>query len=464
MESPKQHLAPWSPAGPDAFDARKAAHLLRRSGFGASPDDVAKAVKDGVEATVESLFDGASAAEEDRAFASAFEAIAGTLVDFSDADRLRGWWVHRMLRTKAPLREKLALFWHGHFATSVEKVEDVHLMGRQVDTLRRLGSGNFRELVLAVARDPAMLIYLDGESSTKARPNENFGRELMELFTCGIGHYTEADVQAAARAFTGWNRDGAEFSFKANDHDAGRKRFLGKTGRFDGGDIVDILIQHPSTARNIAAKLLRFFACPEPGPEVVEEAASLLERTRLDVKWFLRELFQSRYFYSPACYRTRIATPAEFVVGTVRSLGVRWAAGEIVERMKAMGQDLFAPPNVKGWDGEKKWINSSTWAARTASALAIAKLESDSPHAANLDLAALVPDSLREPVEIVDRLADLLLQGDLGPESRRELADFLVATAEGQNSGAFRDDDDLRRQKTRGLIALMLALPEYHAC
>ncbi len=459
---PPIHLAPWSPGGSDAFDARKAAHLLRRSGFGAPPADVEKAVKEGLEATVEALFEAAD--DEDRDFARTFEAISGTLEDFEDTDRLRAWWVYRMVRTRVPLREKLTLFWHGHFATSNEKVENTHLMHRQVETIRRLALGNFRELALAMARDPAMLIWLDGDKSTKAHPNENFARELMELFTCGIGHYTEADVQAAARAFTGWNRDEAEFAFKAEEHDAGRKRFLGRSGRFDGGDIVDILMQEPATARHVAARLLRFFAAPEPPPEVVDEAAALLERTRLDVKWFLRELFQSRYFYSPACYRARISSPVEFVVGTVRTLGVRWAAPQLVERLNAMGQALLAPPNVKGWDGEARWINSNTWAARTASARLIAQLDGENPFAANLDLPSLVSSKSREPSEVVDRLAEVLFQGDLAPDPRRELAEFLLTADDGEASQAFRDDDEVRARKTRALVGLMLALPEYHAC
>jgi uncharacterized protein (DUF1800 family) len=456
------HLAPWSPGINDAFDARKAAHLLRRTGFGASPEEIARAVKDGLEATVEGLFDEAE--DESRLFAQTFEAIAGQFADFSDADLLRGWWLYRMVKTRVPLREKLTLFWHGHFATSIEKVEDAHLMNRQVDTIRRLAWGNFRDLVLAMAKDPAMIAYLDGESNTKAHPNENFGRELMELFTCGIGHYTEADVQAAARAFTGWHREGAEFAFKPDDHDAGRKQFLGKSGRFDGGDVIEILMQDPATPRRIAAKLLRFFAAPEPMPEVVDEAAALLERTRLDVKWFLRDLFLSKYFYSTACYRTRISSPAEFVVGTVRTLGVRWAGNQLAEQMKNMGQSLLAPPNVKGWDGETRWINSSTLAARTASGKVIAELQDDGPYAANFDLKSIVPTTITEPLEVVDRLAEVLLQGDLAAGTRRDLADFMISAEGGPNSQAFRDDENVRTTQTRALVGFILAMPEYHAC
>ena len=263
-----------------------------------------------MEATVESLFDEAT--DEEDAYQKTFEAINGRLLNFGEIEPEQAWWVYRMMTTRAPLREKLTLFWHGHFATGYEKVDSPRLMHQQIETIRRHAWGNVRDLTLAIARDPAMVVWLDGESNTKEHPNENFARELMELFTCGIGHYTENDVQEAARAFTGWHRDGAEFAFQADDHDPGRKHFLGKSGRFDGGDVIDILMQQPATLHFLARKLLRFFAAPEPPEPVVAAAAELLDRTRLDVKWFLRELFQSRYFYSPECYRTRIASPAEF--------------------------------------------------------------------------------------------------------------------------------------------------------
>ena len=441
------HFDPWSPTAGDPFDGRKAAHLLRRAGFGASPIEVDRAVKEGLEATVESLFDEAE--DESRLFTQTFEAVSGSFADFSDIGQLRGWWVYRMVRTRVPLREKLALFWHGHFATSFDKVDDSHVMHRQVETLRRLAWGNFRDLVLAIARDPAMIAYLDGDSNTKAHPNENFGRELMELFTCGIGNYTEDDVKAAARAFTGWHREGAEFAFKADEHDDARKRFLGKSGKFDGVDIVEILIQHPATPRRIATKLLRFFAAPVSSPEVIDEATALFERTRLDVKWFLRELFQSRYFFSSDCYRTRISSPAEFAIGALRTLGARIDGPQVAERLTSMGQALFAPPNVKGWDGETKWINSSTLAARAATAKAFSELNDDNPFAANLDLEPLVAALITEPSEVVDRLADVLFLGDLATETRKDLVDFLVTIDAKPNPQTFRDDEGVRAERTR---------------
>ena len=294
---------------------------------------------EGMEQTVESLFDEAT--EEEDFHQKTFKSINGPLMNFGDIEAEQAWWVYRMMTTRAPLREKLTLFWHGHFATSFEKVDNSRLMHQQVETIRRHAWGNVRELTLAIARDPAMVVWLDGESNTKEHPNENFARELMELFTCGIGHYTESDVREAARAFTGWHREKTQFAFSAGEHDAGRKHFLGKLGRFDGSDIIDILMQQPATLHFLARKLLRFFAAPEPPEPVIAAAAALLDRTRLDVKWFLRELFQSRFFYSRECYRTRIASPVEFAVGTIRTMSAVWPAPEVVEFLGRMDQRLL---------------------------------------------------------------------------------------------------------------------------
>jgi len=472
-------LPPFEPSPADPFDRRKAAHLLRRAGFGATTKEIDSAVERGLEATVEQFFDDAEAAAQEAEFRATFEAVNNRLVAFDETEGLQAWWVYRMARTRTPLVEKLTLFWHGHFATSNDKVDNAWLAHRQVETLRRHAWSGLRELTLAVAKDPAMIVWLDGESSTKAHPNENFARELLELFTCGIGHYTERDVQEAARAFTGWHREDAEFAFKADDHDAGRKGFLGKSGRFDGGDVVDILMQQPATARFVAGKLLRFFAAPEPPAEVLEEAAALYTRTGLNAKWFLRELFLSRWFFSPACYRSRLASPAEYAVGAVRALGARWPSGVVAEHLGSMGQRLYAPPNVKGWDGESAWVGSATWAARQQFAADLAALEGGSPVDAGYDLAALVPGDPTEPPAVADALAETLLQGDLPAEARRGLADLMAAAespaegegeAEGEPKGdspraevPFRDDPEVRARRTRLALAVLIGLPEYQA-
>src|SRR6516225_5180186 len=322
----RKFFEPFVPDAANPFDARKAAHLLRRAGFGAPAAQVAAAVEKGLDETLDDLF--VDTDDEEQEFQRTFNAINGKLVNAGDPGVCQSWWVYRMLSTRVPLREKLTLFWHGHFATSIHKVGDTLLMLQQIDTLRRLGFGSFRELVVAIARDPAMIVWLDGEANNKEHPNENFARELMELFTCGIGNSTERDVLEPARAFSGWHRAGTEFSFNAAEHDHGVKKILGRRGKFDGGDVIDLLMAQPATPRFIARKLLRFFASPNPFDDVVAEAAELYDRTQLNTRLFLRELFQSRYFYSDDCLRTRIASPVEFVVGTVRTLNVRQPAAD----------------------------------------------------------------------------------------------------------------------------------------
>jgi uncharacterized protein (DUF1800 family) len=455
-----QLLEPFVPDAANPFDVRKAGHLLRRAGFGASPAEIAAAVSKGLDETVDDLF--ADASDEEQEYEKTFSAINGRFVNGGEAGVCQAWWLYRMLTTRVPLREKLALFWHGHFATSVQKVEDTQLMLQQLDTIRRLGPGCFRELVVAIARDPAMIVWLDGESNVKDHPNENFARELMELFTCGIGNYTEQDVLEAARAFTGWHRDGNRFAFNADVHDSGVKRLLGRRGKFDGTDVIDLLMAQPGTPRLIARKLLRYFACPNPPEAVVADAAALYDRTQLNTRLFLRELFQSQFFFSNACYRGRISSPIEFVVGTVRTLNVRQPALELVEQLTAMGQGLLAPPNVKGWDGEEQWINSTTLAARMTYARSIPEMKSDgNGFEPDCPITEVVPADERSPVNIVERLAQVVFQGELSAESRTEFEKFLTAGEDGPAPETFRDNDEFRESQVRKLLAVMLQLPEY---
>ena len=453
------HFRPFVADESHRFDERAAAHLLRRSGFGAAPSAIAKAVEAGLEATVDELFDQAE--DEEAEFQRTFTALDGFL-NLGDISFIQAWWAHRMLHSRAPLREKLTLFWHGHFATSYLKVEDSYLMHRQIETIRGLAGGSFRDLALAMARDPAMLVYLDGQSNTKEHPNENFARELMELFTCGIGHYTEKDVQEAARAFSGWHRNAAEFVFNADDHDAGRKKLWQYTGRFDGTDVVDLLMQQPATRHRLAERLLRFFAAEQPDAKVIDEAAQVLDRTQMNIKWFLRELFLSAYFYSDKCYRRRISSPAEYVVGTARTLGLRISGVELKDYMASMGQELLAPPNVKGWDGEQKWINSNYWSKRREYATTVANLSSDTPFNPHLALEEVVPTDMTDPQEVVDRLADVLLHGELGKDAKAAMAELLIATDEGPNAQYFREDEGFRQERTRVVLSAILSLPEYH--
>jgi uncharacterized protein (DUF1800 family) len=454
-------LAHLAPDKDTPWDARAAAHLLRRAGFGALPAEVARAVERGPEAAVIDLFEDDR--EQEAQFQETFRRVSGRLVDFGDAGQLQAWWCYRMLTTRAPLREKLTLFWHGHFATSYHKVEDVFLMHQQCETLRRLAWGNFFDLLLAVSHDPAMLVYLDGESSTKENPNENFARELLELFSLGAGHYTEKDVREAARAFTGWHRDGAKFAFHPEAHDGGEKQFLGRKGNLDGNDIIRALVAHPALPRFVARKLLVFFACPEPPAEVVEEAAEVFRDGPLNVRRFLAVLFRSKFFYGPACRRTRISSPVECVIGACRSLGLRLAAPECRDHITAMGQELFGPPSVKGWDGERKWIHAGSWAARQAFGQRVGELASGSDFGPNLDVAALVPDEVSDPKKVAELLSERVLEGTLSKKQRAEIAAFLVAADEGPKPEQFSGDRDFRAGRIRETVGLLLSLPEYHA-
>lgn len=457
---PSKHFAPYDPTTDGPWDRKQATHLLKRACFGAAKEEVARAVQDGMAATVDRLFDENQAQEAK--FQDTFNRVSNALMDFTDAGQLQAWWCYRMLQSATPLREKLTLFWHGHFATSVQKVEDTYLMLQQYDTLRKHAWGPFRDLLLAVCRDPATLVYLDGESNVKEHPNENFARELLELFTLGIGNYAEKDVQEAARAFTGWHRDGSKFQFDADAHDGEPKTFLGKGGKLDGTEVVDVLVEQPATARRLARKLLVFFAAPEPAEDVVAEAATMLADAKLNVQAFLRTLLQSKYFYSAACHGMRIASPVEFVIGTCRALNVRITAQQLPPHLTAMGQELFAPPNVKGWDGEKKWINSSTWAARTAFAQFVADLAADGPFGNRLPLTDFVPEKASDPKEIVGMLAGRVLDG-MAEEQRAELAEFLITADDGPQPERFQKEPEFRMQQIRATLAAMLSLPEYHA-
>ncbi len=452
------HLAPETDA---PWDARAAAHLLRRAGFGAAPAEIARAVEQGRDGAVKDLFDDAK--EQEAQYQDTFRRLSGHFADFGDAGQLQAWWCYRMLTTRTPLREKLTLFWHGHFATSYQKVDDLYLMHRQCETLRRLAWGSFRDLVTAISRDPAMLVYLDGESSTKEKPNENFARELMELFTLGAGNYTEKDVQDAARAFTGWRRDGAKFAFNREAHDDGEKQILGRKGNLDGNDVIDLVMMQPAASRLVARKLLVFFACPEPPVEVIDEAAEVLQDGQFSVKRFLTVLFQSRAFYGEACRRTRISSPAECVIGTCRSLGVRLAAPECRDHITAMGQELFAPPSVKGWDGERKWVHAGRWQARQAFGQRVGELASGGEFGPNLDAAALVPAEVSDPKKVAELLVERVLEGALSKKSRAEIAEFLITSDEGPRAEQFRAEADFRAQRIRETVGVLLSLPEYHA-
>src|SRR5271165_1661408 len=280
--------------------------------------------------------------------------------------RLANWWADRMVATTHPLEEKMALFWHGHFATGEEKVRDYRKMEQQLTLLHRQATGNFRELLIEVARGPAMLVYLDAAQNVKGAPNENFAREVMELFTMGVGNYSEQDIREGARAFTGWIDDDLAFKVDPTKHDDGQKTFLGRPGNFDGVDILRIILEQKVTAEYISGKLYRYFVRDDISPSMQARLGAVLRDNDYEIAPLLRTMFLSRDFYAAPSFGTRIKGPVELVVSTYRKLGVRRLAGipDLFVVSRELGQVLLNPPTVAGWAQGRAWITPGLLLAR----------------------------------------------------------------------------------------------------
>ena len=396
-----------SPIAASDWSYDRAAHLVERAGFGATPEEIARLAAMTPEQAVAALVDYEAIDDRQPPFdesgiwdpgmdpfpPSRAEAVRiarergeglgekvlpeGTqrrlqpVVDkffYSltanniETQRLGLWWATRMLTTKRPLEEKLTLFWHGHFATGQNKVRDYRMMLRQNQMFRRHAAGSFRDLLIGILTDPAMLVYLDNGENVKQHPNENFARELLELFTMGVGNYAERDVREAARAFTGWTNDVLEFKFNADQHDSTSKAFLGRSGNLNGEDIIDIILEQPVTAEFVAAKVYRYFVREEVAGSVRADLGRTLRNSGYRMKPLLTRIFLSRDFYSAPSYATQIKTPVHLVVSTYRKLGVQEVPTipDFGRTTAGLGQALFDPPNVAGWAGGRTWITPST--------------------------------------------------------------------------------------------------------
>jgi hypothetical protein len=275
-----------------------------------------------------------------------------------ETNRVGYWWADRMIRSPHPLEEKMALFWHGHFASNEAKVRDYRKLLGELEIFQKQGLGNFRDLTVAVAQSPGMLSFLDAGVNVKGASNENFAREIMELFTMGVGHYTEKDIREAARAFTGWNFDDVKFVVNKAQHDDGEKTFLGKTGRFDGVDVIDIIMQQPATADYISGKIYRYFVREDLSPELQHKLGDILRQSHYEIRPLLETIFLSRDFYSAPSVGTQIMSPVQLAVSTYRKLGQDHVPGvpDFNSATGALGQQLFAPPTVAGWPSGQSWI------------------------------------------------------------------------------------------------------------
>ncbi len=439
----------------------KVAHLLRRATLGPTMEEVAQASELGLQATLDQLL-----SQLDRPLTKDEEAAQAIgNVFLKDHQSLRAGWMLRMLRSPNLMREKLTLFWHNHFATAIAKVKTPSLMADQIDTLRELSLGNFREMLLAMARDPAMQLWLDNNVNVAGHPNENFGRELMELFTLGIGHYTETDVQEVARAFTGWNLDkpGRRFVFFPDQHDAGPKTVLGKTGNLDGGDILDLLAANPDTPQFICKKLWRFFVHQNPTDADVSPMVDAYMKSGHQIAPTLKAMFLSPGFFAPQAVGTQIKNPIEYVVGVVRSLNADITDLKgFADAASAMGMDLYNPPDVSGWKGGEEWISTFTLLERIRFVRGLVA-KGRNGMVAGLDVNKIISENfISTNAELVDhfliRFMHRIPQGNLRPT----VLSFLNAGT--RTPSIIRLPQGEREEKVRGLIRLILVSPEYQLC
>src|SRR5579864_8381701 len=347
-----------------------------------------------------------------------------------ETNRVAYWWANRMLTSPRPLQEKMALFWHGHFASNEAKVRDYRKLLDQLELFQKQGTGNFKDLTVAVAQDPAMLSFLDAGVNVKGASNENFAREIMELFTMGVGNYTEKDIREAARAFTGWNYVDVKFVVNKDQHDDGEKTFLGKTGHFDGARSIDIIMQQPATADYIAGKIYRFLVRQELSPELQKQLGSVLRDSHYEIAPLLETIFLSRDFYSPASVGTQIKGPVQLAVSTYRKLGLRSVPGvpDFNAATNALGQQLFSPPTVAGWAGGQSWITPGLLLERGNLARDILFP----------DISFLPPDRYTTSTEIRS-VADRIRQGlDVSAATMPDAKSGMLAES---NMAADRDED-----------------------
>ena len=372
-------------------DTKLMAHLLRRAGFGASGDELDHYVAKGYEATVEELLHPEQTAPMDEDIIRRYHVDQNSLLLWEST---QANWLYRMINSHRQLEEKMALFWHGLFATAYSKLNHAKGVVNQTNTFRRCGLDSFHTLLMELSRDPAMIFWLDNKDNHKDAPNENYGRELLELFSMGIGNYTEDDVKACARAFTGWTIRNAEymsirasrdsvwphgrldwqFVYLPEDHDDSSKTFLGHTGQLNGEDVIDIICQHPPTGWFVASKLYNYFVSDTPDEAAIQALAEEFRRSNGDIRSVMRSLFLSDFFRAESVRYARVKSPAELVAGTARLAGSRshlhpdWSIINLSQDTNFMGQEILNPPSVEGWHTGREWIDTGTLVERVNSA------------------------------------------------------------------------------------------------
>lgn len=495
-----------SPLRASEFGPDQARHLLWRAGFGGTPQQISTLVEWGLEKSVDHLLDY-DKVEFEAASPSAFsgdiispptpeqvtqiraarrtqdeEALARLRLMQQQRERddrrqmrqIQRWWFTRMVETPRPLEEKMTLFWHGHFATAYRPVENSYHMYLQNLFFRRNAVGSFADLLYGIVRDPAMLAYLDQNRSRRTNPNENLARELMELFSLGVGNYTEQDIKEGARALTGHTFEHNDFVFRQREHDPNPKRILGRSGLMKGEDFVTAILEQRACSIFLSRKLYHFFiadiedvAAPERDllPHVrsaVADLASVMRTRRYQIKPVLRRLFLSEHFYSPSVMNQQIKSPVQLVIGALRSLHTPSRdLGVLIDALDLMGQNLFNPPSVKGWDGGRSWINTSTLFIRQN--ILAYLLTGKRPRGFD----ALADTERYDPRPIVRQLEDNLADHDRVIEA---LLRFMLGSAPTDATemlktyAAQRSPRTLSADTVVGMMLLITAMPEYQLC
>jgi uncharacterized protein (DUF1800 family) len=440
----------WDTYQPDSqypWTRRSAAHLFRRAGYGANSGELDEAVRIGPAASIDKLL---TADQTAGSFQQEMDSFAKTTLATGNAKKLSSWWLYRALHAPDQLHDKVTLFWHGHFAASAAKVQDANVMYKQHTMLRELALGEFVKLAHAISRDPAMLIYLDSATNRKRHPNENFARELMELFCLGTGNYTEQDIREIARCFTGWEVRRRKFTFNKYQHDKGEKSFLSRSGTFGGEDAVDVVVDHPAAANFIAGKLVRFFVFDdsEIPAALLKPLADDFRKHDLNIRHLVDRILRSRLLHSEYSYGRKIRSPVELGLGLLRALEGSANTIRLVEEMESLGQALFFPPSVKGWDGGRAWINSSTLLGRANMVGRIVRDEEARFAGGQLsDLAK--KHAVASANEIVDWLTELLIAVPIADDVREQLIDT-----------ARQAKDNPNKQMTE-VIHMIGTLPEF---
>ena len=458
------------------------AHLMRRAGFGATRDELESKVKHGYEAVVDELLNP----ENPNNLPD--DIIRRYHVEQSEMRQLDGaaaYWMYRMITTECHLEEKLALFWHSLFATGYSKLNQARVLLNQVDMFRRHGLGKFNNLLVELSKDPAMIIWLDNNDNHAGAINENFGRELLELFSMGIGNYTEEDVKECSRAFTGWTLGNAEymsvrasrdsiwpysriawhFEFRENDNDQGEKRFLGETGHFTGEDIIDIIAKQEATARFVSTRLFQYFGADEvdeEGEAVILSMMNSYFESGYEIKSVLRTLFNSDYFKSDSARFARIKSPAEAIVAAIRLAGTyrepTLGVNTVAHHAAFMGQSLLSPPTVEGWHEGTEWIDSGALVERVNF---VAKELSDpsKPGIRRIIDRISSQGGTLSPEALVDQCLDLVGPIEVGDQTREALVDF--ASIGGDLDAGSLEEGGANAQRVGDILRLVASTREF---